>query len=137
VVFHRTASPLRQGSYRGLAATANHFARESHIDELAHAVRMEPLEFRMKNLKDARLRAVLEGAAEKFGWGKSKTCCGLAGGSEKGSYVACCAEVVVSAKQVRIVRVVMAYECGAIVNPEASEEPGGRLGSDGDWRRVV
>ena len=39
-------SPLRQGSYRALAATANHFARESHMDELAHAVKMDPLEFR-------------------------------------------------------------------------------------------
>ena len=36
--FHPSNSPLRQGSYRGLAATANHFARESHMDELAHAV---------------------------------------------------------------------------------------------------
>src|SRR5436190_890032 len=36
IQFHQSNSPLRQGSYRGLAATANHFARESHIDELAH-----------------------------------------------------------------------------------------------------
>lgn len=118
VVFHRTASPLRQGSYRGLAATANHFARESHIDELAQAAGMEPLAFRMKNLKDGRFRAVLEAAAERFGWGKSKSCCGIAGGSEKGSYVACCAEVSVKGKQVRIERVVTAFECGAIVNPD-------------------
>ena len=40
--FHSTDSPLRQGSYRGLAATANHFARESHMDELAHADRHGP-----------------------------------------------------------------------------------------------
>ena len=62
-------SPLRQGSYRALASTANHFARESHMDELAHAVKIDPLEFRLKNLKDARLRAVLEAAAGAFGWG--------------------------------------------------------------------
>ena len=55
-------SPLRQGSYRALAATANHFARESHMDELAHAVKMDPLEFRLKNLKNERLRAVFEAA---------------------------------------------------------------------------
>src|SRR6266568_7529858 len=48
--FHQANSPLRQGSYRGLAATANHFARESHIDELAHTVMMDPLAFRLKNL---------------------------------------------------------------------------------------
>ena len=46
--FHSTRSPLRQGSYRGLAATANHFARESHMDDLARAVKMDPLEFRLK-----------------------------------------------------------------------------------------
>src|SRR5262249_15132138 len=51
-------SPLRQGSYRGLAATANHFAREVQMDEMANSLRMDPLEFRLKNLKDERLRAV-------------------------------------------------------------------------------
>src|SRR4051812_10386903 len=70
IAFHATDSPLRQGSYRGLAATANHFARESHMDQLAANVGMDPLEFRYKNLKDARLRAVYDAAAEKFGWGK-------------------------------------------------------------------
>jgi isoquinoline 1-oxidoreductase len=42
IVFHASRSPLRQGSYRALAATANHFARESHMDELAHALKMDP-----------------------------------------------------------------------------------------------
>ncbi|MDP9352953.1 MAG: molybdopterin-dependent oxidoreductase [Chloroflexota bacterium] len=63
VEFHPSASPLRQGSYRALAATANHFARESHMDELAHALDMDPLEFRLLNLQDERLRAVLAVAA--------------------------------------------------------------------------
>src|SRR4030095_1381402 len=61
--FHESNSPLRQGSYRGLAGTANHFARESHIDELAQAVNMDALEFRLKNTKDERLRGVLTAAA--------------------------------------------------------------------------
>jgi nicotinate dehydrogenase subunit B len=69
VEFHASRSPLRQGSYRALAATANHFARETHMDELAHAPALDPLEFRLRNLKDARLRAVLEKAAASFGWG--------------------------------------------------------------------
>src|SRR5262252_7457630 len=60
VQFHPSKSPLRQGSYRGLAATANHFARETHIDELAALVNMDPLQFRLKNLKDERMRAVLD-----------------------------------------------------------------------------
>src|SRR5438477_3594846 len=68
---HQSNSHLRQGSYRSLAAAANHFACESHIDELAHAVNMEPLEFRLKNTKDDRLSNVLQAAAKAFSWGKT------------------------------------------------------------------
>jgi nicotinate dehydrogenase subunit B len=124
VKFHTAESPLRQGSYRGLAATANHFARESHMDELAHAAGLDPLEFRLKNLKDARMKAVLEAAAKRFGWGKSKAAAqrgfGIACGFEKGGYVASCAEVSIAqpGSRVKIERVVTAFECGAIVNPE-------------------
>jgi isoquinoline 1-oxidoreductase len=124
IEFHRTRSPLRQGSYRGLAATANHFAREVHMDELAHAVKMDPLAFRLKNLKDERLIAVLQAAAREFGWGQEKSArdqgFGMAGGFEKGSYVASCAEVVAdkATGAVRVVRVVTSFECGAIVNPD-------------------
>ena len=121
--FHPVKSPLREGSYRGLASTANHFARESHMDELAAAAGLDPLAFRLKNLKDERLRAVLEAAAERFQWSKQKASpergFGLACGTEKGGYVACCVEVSIgSGKQVRVERVVEAWECGAIVNPE-------------------
>jgi isoquinoline 1-oxidoreductase len=125
IQFHPAKSPLRQGSYRALAATANHFARESHMDDLAYLVKMDPLEFRLKNLKDARLRAVFEAAAQKFGWaGRSKSSkgqgFGIAGGIEKESYVATCAEVSVDADRgsVRIARVVTAFDCGAVVNPD-------------------
>lgn len=123
IVFHQSKSPLRQGSYRGLAATANHFARESHMDELAHAVNIDPLEFRLRNLKDERLKAVLNGAAKAFGWGKSKhgeVGYGIAGGFEKGGYVAACAEVSVDRAngKVKLLKVVEAFECGAIVNPD-------------------
>lgn len=123
VEFHPAESPLRQGSYRGLAATANHFAREAHMDDLAHALKMDPLAFRQKNCKEVRLRAVLEAAAEHFGWQNRKAApgrgFGIAGGTEKGSYVACCAEVSVDrdAGKVAVTRVVEAFECGAIVNP--------------------
>src|SRR5579883_756488 len=121
--FHPTQYPLRQGSYRGLAATANHFARESHMDELAALSQSEPLEFRLRNLKDERFRAVLQAAADRFGWGKRKAGAGIgygiAGGFEKGSYVATCAEVHCESGQApRIVRVVEAFECGAILNPD-------------------
>jgi nicotinate dehydrogenase subunit B len=91
---------------------------------LANAARMDPLEFRFKNLSDPRLRAVLEAAAKSFGWPRKKTQegqgFGLAGGFEKGGYVATCAEISVdrSSGAVRVVRMVTAYECGAIVNPD-------------------
>jgi isoquinoline 1-oxidoreductase len=68
VEFHNSRSPLRQGSYRALAATANHFARECQIDDLAFAVKMDPLAFRRRNLRDERFRGVLEEAARHFGW---------------------------------------------------------------------
>ena len=123
IIFHEVQSPLRQGSYRALAATANHFARESHIDELAHAVKVDPLEFRMKNLKNERLRAVFEAAGKQFGWGKTKSPgqgFGMGGGYEKLGNIATFAEVNVDSKSgdVTVVRVVPAFECGAIVNPD-------------------
>jgi isoquinoline 1-oxidoreductase len=124
IQYHATKSPLRQGSYRGLASTANHFARESHMDGMARVAGMEPLEFRLKNLADPRLQAVFHAAAEKFGWGRLKSTpergFGIAGGVDKGGYVATCAEVEIDTanKRVRIRRVVQAWECGAIVNPD-------------------
>ena len=124
VQFHPADSPLRQGSYRALASTANVFARETHMDELANALKMDPLGFRLKNLKDARLKAVLEAAAERFGWEKRKSesnrGIGIAGGVEKGGYMATCAEVQVDPKssEVKTTRVVAAFECGAIINPD-------------------
>jgi nicotinate dehydrogenase subunit B len=122
--YHPTQNPpLRQGSYRALAATANHFARESAMDELAHALGIDPLEFRLKNISDPRLRDVFEAAARRFGWGQQKPSpergFGIAGGFEKGGYVATCAEVAIepSSRAVRIARVVEAWDCGPVVNP--------------------
>jgi CO/xanthine dehydrogenase Mo-binding subunit len=115
--------PLAQGSYRGLAATANHFARETHMDELAHELGMDPLAFRLRNLSDPRLEAVFRAAAERFGWDREKSTpqrgFGIAGGTEKGGYTAACAEVEIdAARRVHIRRVVQAWESGAIVNPD-------------------
>jgi len=122
--YHAVPLILRSGSYRGLAATANHFARESHMDALAGVAKMDPFDFRMKNLYDDRMRAVLKAAAKSFGWPRKKTQegqgFGVACGNEKGSYVATCAEIAVDKKSgaVRIVRLLEAFECGAIVNPD-------------------
>lgn len=121
--FHASRAPLRQGSYRALASTANSFARECHLDDLASAVKIDPLEFRLKNLKDARQRAVLQAAAKQFGWAAKPAAnhgVGIACGSDKGSYVATCAEIAVdpASSAVQVVRLVSAFECGAIVNPD-------------------
>ena len=122
--YHQVPLVLRSGSYRGLAATANHFARETHMDSLAHAAAMDPLEFRLKNLADPRMRAVLEAGAKAFGWPRQKTeegqGFGLAAGSEKGSYVATFAEVFVDRKKknVTVKKLLEVFECGAIVNPD-------------------
>ena len=122
----RSNTPLRQGSYRGLAATANVFARECHMDDLARLIKMDPLEFRVKNLKDDRLIAVLKSAAQNFAWNGPKPKDhghGIAGGLEKGGYVGTCAEVKINGdKEVKVVRVVQAFECGAIVNPHHLEQ---------------
>lgn len=124
VTFHSSDAPLKQGSYRALASPANCFARECHMDDLAAALSLDPLLFRLKNLKDSRLRAVLQAAAERFGWGKAKPPeghgFGIACGTEKGGYTASCAEVSVNRETglVRVLRLVTAFECGAILNPD-------------------
>jgi len=119
---HPSKSPLRQASYRGLAATANHFARECYMDELAHSIGMDPLAFRLANARNDRLRNVIQAAADKFGWkSRRKTPghgFGISAGFEKGGYVAACAEISVSGGAVKVLRVVEAFECGAVVNPE-------------------
>jgi nicotinate dehydrogenase subunit B len=123
IQFHPVRTLLRQGSYRALAATANHFARESHMDELAHLANMDPLEFRLKNLTNERLRTVFETGAKKFGWGRGKAPghgCGMGGGFEKGGNVATFAEVAVdrTSGDVKVLRMTTAFECGAVVNPD-------------------
>ena len=122
----RSNSPLRQGSYRTLAATANNFARECFMDELAAAAGTDALDFRLAHLDNPRLRAVLEEAAKRFGWRERvkrrqpDVGVGLACGTEKGSYVAACAEVAIDRKRGRIAvrRVCQVFECGAVINPD-------------------
>jgi isoquinoline 1-oxidoreductase len=121
IQFHTTGSPLRQGSYRGLAATANHYAREMHMDEIARALGVDQVEFRLTHLKDERMRAVLTTAAEKVGWPKPSAAggaLGIACGTEKASYVATAAEVSRAGHTFRVDRLVVVFECGAIVNPD-------------------
>jgi len=119
-------SPLAQGPYRALAATANNFARESHIDELAARVGADPVEYRIRHLADERLADVLRAVVERAGWapraaeaprptGRGR---GIAVGTEKGGRVATFAEVSVAEdRRLEILRIVTGFECGAIVHP--------------------
>ena len=126
--FVQSEPPLRHGSYRALASTANTFARECFMDELAAAAGRDPLEFRLAHLENPRLRAVLEEAAKRFDWPdrakqteKNPTVgVGLACGTEKGAFVAACAEVKLDRErnQFAVARVCQAFECGAIINPD-------------------
>ncbi|HYW44066.1 MAG TPA: molybdopterin cofactor-binding domain-containing protein [Bryobacteraceae bacterium] len=125
VRFVASEPPLRQSSYRVLAATANNFAREAFTDELAEAAGKDPLEFRLSHLDNERMRDVLNAAAQRFGWverrkkRRSGAGIGLACGTEKNSVVAACCEVEVdrSSGVPRLIEVVQAFECGAILNP--------------------
>lgn len=124
--FLTAKAPLRQGSYRALASTANNFAREAFLDELAAAAGTEPLAFRLAHLQNDRLRAVLEAAARKFNWNqrqKNKNPdigIGLSCGTEKGSYVAACVELTIDHQQhtFKVNHICQAFECGAIMNPD-------------------
>ncbi len=123
--FIESDSPLRQGSYRCLAATANNFAREAFTDELAEAAGKDPLEFRLSHLDNERIRNVLTAAAERFGWAERRkkrrpgVGVGLACGTEKNSVVAACCEIEMDRESgvPRLIEIVEAFECGPILNP--------------------
>ena len=101
------------------------------IDGSASAAETDPLAFRLGLLDDDRLVAVLRAATERFGWPPSlaegagssgddvRAGCGLAVGLEKDGRVATCVEVRVDADgRVTVRRLVTAYECGTVVNPD-------------------
>jgi nicotinate dehydrogenase subunit B len=127
VVYQPADSPLPQGSYRALAATANHFARESHLDELAAELGADPLELRLRHLDDSRLAEVFTAAAARLGWAPGSRPdgsepgigVGIAGGIEKGGRVATAARVRVEpGGALHVLRLVTAFDCGAVVNPD-------------------
>jgi nicotinate dehydrogenase subunit B len=126
VTLHWLARPvLRSSSMRSLGAFANVFANESFMDELALAAGSDPLAFRLRLLNDPRARAVLEAAATRAGWGEplpSGVGRGLAFARYENTeaYVATVAEVVVerATGAVAVRRVVVAHDCGQIINPD-------------------
>jgi nicotinate dehydrogenase subunit B len=124
-----------QGPYRTLQTTADTFAREVQIDELAYSAGEDPVDYRHGLLQDERLAAVMEAAARRFGWwfpwypaggpalwakGWLRRGGGVAVGLEEDRRVATCAEVCPDGiARLRVTRIVTAYECGAVVNPDA------------------
>jgi nicotinate dehydrogenase subunit B len=92
-----------------------------HMDAVARALGIDPVEFRLRHLKDERMRAVLQAAAEKVGWLRvhgGDRAWGIACGTEKGSFVATAAELSRAKAGFRIERLTVAFECGAVVNPD-------------------
>jgi isoquinoline 1-oxidoreductase len=122
IAYHAAESALRQGSYRSLAGVANTFARETHIEEMAAAAGMDSLEFRLRNIENARLRAVIQRTAERFGWGKSKSGNGVGYGMacnlEKEGHLALFVELQTDGTAVRLKRMVAGFDAGAIINPD-------------------
>ncbi|MFN8524449.1 MAG: molybdopterin cofactor-binding domain-containing protein [Chloroflexota bacterium] len=120
-------SPLRPSALRSLGAVANSFANESFIDELAYATAQDPVDFRLRHLSDPRALAVVKAAAERFGWtartapSRGGTGVGFAFARYENvnAYAAGAVEVSVNASgRVRVNRVVIAHECGLIINPD-------------------
>jgi isoquinoline 1-oxidoreductase len=119
--------PFGTGAWRAPGANTNTFARESQIDILAAKAGMDPVEFRLQNLKDERMIRVLKTAAEKFGWSAAKSPSGrglgVACGIDSDSYVTHIVEVEVDKKSgsVRVKRVVCAQDMGLCINPAGSK----------------
>jgi nicotinate dehydrogenase subunit B len=118
--------PFRTGAWRAPGNNTNTFARESQIDIMATKAGIDPVEFRLKNLKNERMIRVLKTAAEKFGWPPNKAPgnrgAGVACGTDSGTYVAWIAEVEVNKNSgtVQVKRVVCAQEMGLVINPEGA-----------------
>ncbi len=118
--------PFATGAWRAPGNNTNTFARESQIDIMAAKAGIDPVEFRLKNLTDEKMRNVLKTAADKFGWTSGKAPSGrgygIACGLDAGTSVAPIVEVEVDKTSggVRVKRVVCVQDMGMTVNPEGA-----------------
>jgi len=118
---------LPTGPWRAPDNNTNSFARESHMDVIAAKAGVDPLEFRLKHLHNAKLRRVLEATAEQFGWTPAKAPSGrgvgLACGTDVNVWVALMAEVEVDRRSghVQVKRVVCGQDLGLVINPEGAK----------------
>ena len=130
VVHWLRSSPLRASALRGLGSPQNSFANESFIDELASAAGADPVEFRLRYLDDRRAKTVLETAAKRADWPnrprssitnvKSGRGVAFVRYDRTEAYVAAVVDVEVNLAdgQLRVKRVVIAHDCGLIINPD-------------------
>ena len=120
--------PFAVGPWRAPSVNTNTFARESHMDTLARKTGLDPVEFRLKNLSNKRMRNVLQLAAKQFGWKPAQKQrghgFGVSCGTDTGTYVAMMAEVLVDEPTgvVRVNRVLCVQDQGATVNPEGTRQ---------------
>ena len=125
------ASPLRSAHLRDPVGPQIHFASESFMDEVAHAVGADPVEFRLKHLKAPRDIAVIKAAAERAGWqtrtsprrdqtGSKVSGRGIAYSQRNGTVCAVIAEVDVdrSTGKIWARKFTVAHDCGQIINPD-------------------
>jgi CO/xanthine dehydrogenase Mo-binding subunit len=122
-----TNSPLRVSAMRGLGAYGNVYAIESFMDELAHTAGIDPVEFRLRNLKDNRAKAVIQAAAEKSDWLSGQKL-----GENRGRGIAfaqyknrqCYTAVIVDLQvdrqsgEIHLERAIIAADAGQVVNPD-------------------
>ncbi len=119
--------PFAVGPWRAPANNTNTYAQELQIHMLAAKAGMDPLAFRLHNLKDQRMIGVLEAAAKQFGWGSTKSAdgrgYGISCGIDTGTYVAHMAEVEVDKNtgKIKVKRVVCAQDMGFVVNPQGAK----------------
>jgi isoquinoline 1-oxidoreductase len=120
----RESLPLSVGAWRGPGDSFLTFARESHMDVLAAAAHADPVEFRLRHLRSARVRNVLTTAAEAFGWKPLRSPggggFGVALGEWNNAFVVIMAQVAVDLKtgRIQVLRMLSALDVGRVVNPD-------------------
>lgn len=118
--------PFETGPWRAPNNNTNTFAREIQVDIMATAAGMDPLDFRLKNLRDPKMIETLKKVADMFGYkpgkGRGGRGVGMAIGTDVGALVAQMAEIEVDAKtgKVRVLRIVCAQDMGLCVNPQGA-----------------
>jgi isoquinoline 1-oxidoreductase beta subunit len=127
-LFEEVSAPnhIRQGPLRSVNATQHGFWRESFMDELAHAARRDPLEYRLALLKnDPRARRVLEEISTRSNWGQPLSTGvgrGVALHIEYESVIAQVVEASWTAAGVKVHRVVAVVDCGELVHPDTAAQ---------------